>query len=101
MSGKFGIAFVTACALFVQAVLFNTSSADSPAAVSVGQSPNVSNNIVTSPCSVDQHFYVSSGTARPDASFGVNAVQPGIDAGFQVKVCKGVSVPDLATPGGK
>src|SRR4051794_23057239 len=100
MSGKFGIAFILICTLFIQAVVFSTSGSN-PVENPANQSTIVTNSAVTSPCSVDPAFNVSTGVIKPDASFGVGVTQPGIDAGFRVAVCKGVSVPNQPTSGGK
>ena len=100
MSGKFGIAFILICALFIQVVAFNAPESNrivSPAS----QNGTVLTDTSASPCSVDQHFNVSAGASKPEANFGVGGIQPGIDAGFQVTVCKGVSIPNPATPDGK
>lgn len=100
MAGKFGIAFILVCTLFIQSVAFNASGSNLGLNPS-GQNTTVLNTAVSSPCSVDQDFYVSSGVSKPDPNFGVSPIQPGIDAGFKVPVCKGVSVPDPNAPGGQ
>ena len=100
MSGKFGIAFILICALFIQLVAFNAYESNRVARPS-SQNGSVLTATSASPCSVDRHFNVSAGASKPDANFGLSGTQPGIDAGFQVTVCKGVSIPNPVTPGGK
>lgn len=106
MSGKFGIAFVLICTLLIQMVALNTSTSNlaaTRASVSVpaGQSTTVLANATATDCTVDPKFYVPGGASKPDANFGVGGAQAGVDAGFHVAVCKGVSTANPITPGGK